>query len=132
MSDEQEVAIRIRESWASPGPWRVRLYSAWAHGADIRDAHNAGVVCCGSPNSNADFVAHARTDIPYLLGLLDAERASSSAAVALLRQTAALLRKAQQAQGGYGGRGGSYISEAHTDIADYLAALDAKETPNNG
>ena len=83
MADTDDTArrldeIRDREQWASPGPWSLSRIAA----------HDSDGEYCGTDNylidanreeiggldldDDAEFAAHARDDIPYLLDLVAA------------------------------------------------------------
>lgn len=71
--------IKARRDAATPGPWESQknscnfgIYSQTAKGGDFRRLNVANVNCYTDAQrtraaSNADFIAHARTDIPLLL-----------------------------------------------------------------
>jgi hypothetical protein len=81
---EKTAAIRARAEVATAGPWFREYNSAVLAGPD-EDSSSAEwdaaqIAHCGKPRdkrdlqriNDADFIAHAREDIPYLLGLLAA------------------------------------------------------------
>jgi hypothetical protein len=61
-------AIEARYEAATPGPWRVE--KSWVVGGKGRGEWNVACVA-GEPPRDADFIAHARTDIPALLAAID-------------------------------------------------------------
>lgn len=82
MSDERLAEIKARESKATPGPWTASRFG-WVdhvpHASMNRTAFDRV--------EDADFIAHAREDIPYLLAELERSQ----------RETAALRAAANQA-----------------------------------
>ena len=63
-------AIRARAEAASEGPWECNAYHVFMDGrAQVRIAHpgRPGVLMGTMLGSDAEFIAHARTDIPALL-----------------------------------------------------------------
>lgn len=79
MTDDERVAeIMAREAKATPGPWNrdkewSRVDNKYMQIVELRSGGIDG-------ESNADFIAHARSDIPYLLSRLQQARAVISAA----------------------------------------------------
>lgn len=89
MTKAELDAIRERVSKATLGPWEsdggasngepVRPY--YSRGAFITDAHFQDIVCGGQEeqgdpvgvllNADADFIAHARDDIPALIAEIE-------------------------------------------------------------
>lgn len=90
LTDEQVEEIRTRCEKATPGPWkndgpdRFSSDEPWVHVVDgptidtlilarlpcefpDNRAHDERLGLCGNASNNAEFVAHARTDIPALL-----------------------------------------------------------------
>lgn len=66
--------IELREQRATKGPWKTIFDS---HLASVNESgNNYGICLCdGAVNqrkSDAEFIAHARSDIPWLLSQLDA------------------------------------------------------------
>jgi len=81
MTEEQLVAIRAREAAATPGPW-AKDGSLYAPDVDITWADDEGEYVVGTIWDNgfviradAEFIAHARKDIPALLAENDSLRA---------------------------------------------------------
>ena len=80
MSDlaEQLAAIKALEAAATEGPWTVdRAPSGWP-GTDswlVKDASGTGIAATGTgdlaPPNNAEFIAHAREDLPNLVRALE-------------------------------------------------------------
>lgn len=90
MTDEEAAAITACADAATPGPWHIDIPAAGpnARSAVVRASDYAMIARCYGvdPHAfgpNADFIAHARTDIPALL----AERA---ALLEIVRAVAAL------------------------------------------
>ena len=88
--------IRAREQAATPGPWEwatdkgapdyVQLYSTAEideYEADILSADGGDVLLSAA---DADFIAHARTDIPALLAAIDELTAQRDAVLALHKE----------------------------------------------
>ena len=66
--------IKEREAKASKGPWRVGPHRGFGEEHDVEDARGqelAGVRGMFYYLSDAEFVAHAREDIPALIGALE-------------------------------------------------------------
>lgn len=98
MTDEQLAAIRARCDAATPGPFEV-----WMHGENagwdvIRRAGLIGYVllCVVSEKSLADFIAHARTDIPALLAEIEHLRAEIATAARYFKAGVALTGELQE------------------------------------
>ena len=62
--------IRQRAETATPGPWEMTL-SADRKRALVWD-DSESIVARSEDDADAEFIAHARADIPRLLGALDA------------------------------------------------------------
>lgn len=112
----QIAAIREREQKATTGPWKAERESADRCGGIHPDYHNhdgddcyefgrADYATCparqeivttdsgyyGPTWPDADFIAHAREDIPYLLELLTAQAQEIAALRALVREASGML-----------------------------------------
>jgi len=80
--DERLLAIQARCEAATPGPWKViekgNTVPSVAVVSVAYDTRPQETICpnMSTKTDNADFIAHARQDIPYLLALL-AERDGS-------------------------------------------------------
>lgn len=61
MDAKQLAEIKAREQAATPGPWKVGI------SALITDANGHALFFGEDAKGNADFIAHARTDIPALV-----------------------------------------------------------------
>lgn len=61
MDAKQLAEIKAREQAATPGPWKVGI------SALITDANGHALFFGEDAKGNADFIAHARTDIPALI-----------------------------------------------------------------
>jgi hypothetical protein len=76
MTDERKQAIRVRCEAATPGPWRSGpIYydeSEWqiTYADVIIDADETKRIASVYPQ-NADFIAHARQDVPALLAEIE-------------------------------------------------------------
>jgi len=85
LTDERIAEIRGREKVASDGPWGQMM--GWDGGVDygtwVNDvlAKNGVTICSFTPlknnEANADFVVHAREDIPALLDEVERLRAEN-------------------------------------------------------
>ncbi|GAB2696663.1 hypothetical protein [Kitasatospora kifunensis] len=83
LSDEQHAAIRAREQAATPGPWTVE----WDHD-DVSDQPfpvSLGPIGYLEHHgerdvADAEFIAHAREDVPLLLAEVDRLRAELATA----------------------------------------------------
>jgi len=105
LTDEQLAEIRERMKWASPGPWELAMLpkgsredGLFAHATPTMLAYfgasgdklisvcetTQDVLQSGAPYDNAEFVAHAPTDIAALLAEVDELRRWKGKAVALL------------------------------------------------
>lgn len=75
MNDEDLSAIRAREQAATKGPWRQTVSA----NVDIEDYNgnsllndNYAYECvCNFTRKDAEFIVHARTDVPLLLAEVD-------------------------------------------------------------
>jgi hypothetical protein len=89
LTDEQYAAIRAREAAATPGPWAIE----WDHD-DVTDAPfpvSLGPIGYLEHHgerdvADAEFVAHARADVPALLAEVDRLRAERAEAAQLSHQ----------------------------------------------
>jgi len=110
---DQLAAIEARAQAAAEGPWEARNCGAdccvWVASAEDPDGQLAGVAGV----ANAEFIAHARTDVPALLALVwDQQRR--------LDAVNELVREAQEGAWDEGGK--ASIEREHT----YGAAEKAK------
>lgn len=64
MTDERLAEIEARANAATPGPWRYTLYFVMSPSQGLIADIGPG---SASVNSDAAFIAHARTDVPALL-----------------------------------------------------------------
>lgn len=70
MTDDELDAIELRALAAAREPWHVEYLGG--HGYPQRITNNAAVLVATTyegtrPAGNAEFIAHARTDVPRLL-----------------------------------------------------------------
>lgn len=74
MTDLEQV--RARATAASEGPWQRHGSDVWAEGAAtaVFTGRDGSADVRQQADSDADFVAHARQDINYLLALLDQQK----------------------------------------------------------
>jgi hypothetical protein len=94
LTPERENEIRERETAATPAPWNVDDSDEWdvVVFADDKYLVTIGAECVrvGSVDPkdkpNAEFIAHARQDIPLLFAELDAVRADLAAANKALQE----------------------------------------------
>lgn len=95
----QIAAIRQRAKQATPGPWSYERcederggidydIESWSKPAQRRDTK---IACGAESRFDADFIAHARGDIPFLLQQWDARESALRALVAQWRETAAKM-----------------------------------------
>jgi hypothetical protein len=70
---ERAVRVAARAAAATPGPWGYLRASRSIVAAGVGEI----AACCHDPD--AWFIAHARVDVPWLLGQLVAERAALAA-----------------------------------------------------
>ncbi len=71
MDTEYLAEIKAREQAATPGPWKVGI------SALITDANGHALFFGEDAKGNADFIAHARTDIPALVAEVERLKAES-------------------------------------------------------
>jgi len=101
MTDEELQAIEQRAEAASQGPWT--LFGA-GNACVYADSEGSIVASCGlcvgrpRDGRNAEFIAHARADVPALLGEIrrlreDNERMTQNAVAAERERIAAALEK---------------------------------------
>jgi hypothetical protein len=90
VSDTQEQEARLREirereAGATPGPWKDDVSEYGMLRVDLRgEGRKTGYadvifladmeVSDGQDHRNAEFIAHSRADIPWLLALVDRQR----------------------------------------------------------
>lgn len=90
MTPEQLNEIKARANSATPGPWEAKpgkqidddLYDYTVFG-------DGKAICWSQPDYDAEFIAHARTDIPLLLleiELLQAQNAKLDKALGECRR----------------------------------------------
>lgn len=92
--------IRAREEAATKGPWRTwidngerrgaAVETSWSHDADGSDTELITDWC--SP-SDAEFIAHARTDVPRLLQALEGAEAALARYAAAMDETSKRLNQ---------------------------------------
>lgn len=83
LSDADLAAMKEREAAATPGPWRLRDLAAEAWSVNSPE----GLIETFYGNKpNAEFIAHAREDVPALVAEVEALRADNE------RKTQALVR----------------------------------------
>lgn len=68
-------AIQARVDAATEGPWMCRSDHAVVQVADSKGEQLAGVVYGPAYRPDAEFIAHARTDVPALLALVREQQA---------------------------------------------------------
>lgn len=113
----QIAAIRQRAKQATPGPWSYERcederggidydIESWSKPAQRRDTK---IACGAESRFDADFIAHAREDIPFLLQQWDARESALRALVAQFRDVAATR--------------GQWESEGIHDCADAVERL---------
>jgi len=99
----QIAAIRQRAEQATPGPWSYERcederggidydIESWSKPARRRDTK---IACGADSRFDAEFIAHAREDIPFLLKQWDTHQSALRALVAELR-----ARQAEHAANG--------------------------------
>lgn len=123
MTNDELSAIEARAHAATPGPWRhgtLEKYHVFCTGTGwavpdervlLRMNHHF------SPDMDARFIAHARTDVPALCAELRTTRERLATAEALLRDCDAYLDR-------------SYSRALKDDVAAYFAA--APDATNTG
>lgn len=79
--DERLHAIERRAAAATPGPWRVFVESDTENEIESDVDGGMGVIWRGAPSreASAEFIAHAREDVPYLIAALRDARADRDA-----------------------------------------------------
>ena len=79
LTPEELAAIRERAEKATPGPWHV--YAAYSLSDITPETRTCVVDCVASDGTlareDAEFIAHAREDIPRLLDALEAAYAEN-------------------------------------------------------
>lgn len=75
MTPEQLAAIRARLDAATPGPWALGhdtdINGAWFAEILVPSQHLAALGYIDSSRADAEFIAHARTDLGHLLAEID-------------------------------------------------------------
>jgi hypothetical protein len=71
MTGEELAAIRERAESATQGPWEQPAYPVGDMVYRLTDRSPDGLIAKCERPTDADFIAHARTDIPALLAELD-------------------------------------------------------------
>ncbi|WP_161605454.1 ead/Ea22-like family protein [Pimelobacter simplex] len=123
--DDTLANIRARAEAATPGPWRVdEIARVWADrdpaGWDafhIAACHDSVGRACDDDEANAEFIAHARADVPRLLDLLDEQRD--------------VIARVQALASEWAHQPTDYDEDTEQQIADghaLLAALDGADT----
>ena len=62
--------IRQRTEAATPGPWKTVTHEEYST-VDVDEQGGENIAMVGSAIADADFIAHAREDVPYLLSEVD-------------------------------------------------------------
>jgi hypothetical protein len=79
LSPEREAEIAARVEAATPGPWCTDSWEIYQGAEYVAGAEWIGETCrageMDDSRADAEFVAHARTDVPALLAELAAVRA---------------------------------------------------------
>ncbi len=88
---ERAVRVAARADVASPGPWGYLRASGAICAPDLAEV----AACCHDPD--ALFIAHARADVPRLLGQLAAEQAALATVERRLATLRAAVGRANQA-----------------------------------
>lgn len=65
-------AIQARAEASTPGPWTAR--AAYPHLVIQEEDNVVSTNLAGRPSADAEFIAHAREDVPALLGVVAAIR----------------------------------------------------------
>lgn len=111
-------AIRQREAAATAGPWRVGpedpQFKDVLHPHELIISHQHGIVELEpSRNGAADtaFIAHARQDVPELLGALDEARGLIASLVGCAERLDASERHFVMRAEGCGWCGGDHLAE---------------------
>lgn len=107
MTPEQRAAARERCNMATGGPWGLSgsthwpnrqgaIKAVWGH-AKCR-AHQPRICCIDRPrkaigDANAEFIAHARTDLPDALDALDAAEARAEDAERRVKELQGMIGK---------------------------------------
>jgi hypothetical protein len=87
-------AIKTRAARATPGPWQIHVRGT-STTIEAQDGKKwiaqamLGTYGIGNVEANADFLAHARDDIPTLLAEVERQRAEHAALAEQLRKTTA-------------------------------------------
>lgn len=94
LSEERLDTIRARVEAAPEGPWYAETTrSGWDICDGDRGEELGWLASCGCATGEelAQFIAHARTDLPDLLAAYNASRAREAALVAALTEAASVL-----------------------------------------
>ncbi|KAB2806975.1 hypothetical protein F9L07_28495 [Pimelobacter simplex] len=80
--DDTLANIRARAEAATDGPWFVEPCGDFGAKTALipdvlRERYGVNSLSCGEDFATAEFIAHARTDVPRLLDLLDEARAEA-------------------------------------------------------
>ena len=87
--------IRQRTEAATPGPWAVKVKGNAVESHQVMSSGNGPVCSAISPKTkNAQFIAHSREDIPYLLSEVDRLEKGWQEALALANTNARLFDEA--------------------------------------
>lgn len=87
MTPDDLAAIRKRLRYATSGPYYTARHNDWTGKVAVESETDYIADCADMTGNddqdaaNADFIAHARTDIPALLAHIDGEAARTAAAV---------------------------------------------------
>jgi hypothetical protein len=91
---DRKAEIRERDEKATPGPWKLFHFLQGVYEVCKADNYACGGVCVSHIKADADFIAHARSDIPWLLSLVDEFEAQvASERDKALEEAAALCEK---------------------------------------
>jgi hypothetical protein len=75
MTNEELKAIRERAEAATPGPWIAEGETVYSSGVLIAGTYPA-MICDDCDITEAEFIAHAREDVPKLLAEIERLRSA--------------------------------------------------------
>jgi len=143
MTPDELEAIEARASAATPGPWKIDEMEMYIHGGDgfmvmsrcpLNDqwqvrghgAEVSGKRPRGSQDANAEFIVHARADVPALVAEVKRLRVQNSKLVKAAASAVLLLHKLDHIGDALEEDGLSEL-DAFDNVAGILSQSDARE-----
>jgi hypothetical protein len=118
---DQLAAIEARAQAATEGPWEFAYYGSGGglpEGCEV--TNGKGALDLGTSKADAEFIAHARTDVPALLAMVREQQARLDKAAVL--DAAEEDRRIRQE-----GSPRALLAYATVDVDDLRVALTATE-----